>query len=367
MLIAAASARALAASARRGGYAPLVVDWFGDVDTVAAADAHVSLASGLDDGFDADALLGALDGLAASHAPDGIVCGTGFEDRPDLLAAIARRHRLVGNAPEVVARVKDPLWFAQLCRDHDVPHPETTLYAPADPAGWLTKRRGGAGGSHIRPARSGEPAGGTTYYQRRAAGTPVSALLLADGRTAIVLGFSAQWASPTPRQLFRYGGAVRPAPIAAEVAAAATAALRSVMVDLPLVGLNSADLLVDGTAFTLLEINPRPGATLDIFEPPGGSLFALHVAACRGRLPADAPALVGAAASALVHADRDIAAVPAITWPDWTADRPHAGTRIRAGAPACTVLADAADPDTARTLAIHRATSILRRLHGGGP
>jgi len=35
VLIVAASGRALAASARRGGYLPLVVDFFGDADTIA--------------------------------------------------------------------------------------------------------------------------------------------------------------------------------------------------------------------------------------------------------------------------------------------------------------------------------------------
>ena len=54
---------------------------------------------------------------------------------------------------------------------------------------------------------------------------------------------------------------------------------------MPLAGLNSVDFLVADDAVWLLEINPRPGATLDIFEPDGGSLFALHVQACGGVLP----------------------------------------------------------------------------------
>ena len=69
---------------------------------------------------------------------------------------------------------------------------------------------------------------------------------------------------------------------------------------IPLVGLNSADFLVDGDDFRLLEINPRPGATLDIFEPPKGSLFALHIAACEGELEPHAPSLAGACC----HGDR---------------------------------------------------------------
>ena len=81
---------------------------------------------------------------------------------------------------------------------------------------------------------------------------------------------------------------------------------------IPLIGLNSADFLVDGDEFRLLEINPRPGATLDIFEPAEGSLFALHIAACEGELRAAPPCIDGARAAAIVYAERDIASFPAL-------------------------------------------------------
>src|SRR5258707_14906734 len=95
ILIAAASGRALAASARRGGFAPLVADYFGDQDTLDVARAHVRLDDGLAHGMNADALMVALTTLAENEAPVGIVWGTGFEDRPHLLAEIARRWRLL--------------------------------------------------------------------------------------------------------------------------------------------------------------------------------------------------------------------------------------------------------------------------------
>ena len=71
VLIAAASGRALAASARRGGYAPLVADFFGDQDTVAAADAHVRLDEGLTCGMRCHRALDALERLAAQREPAG--------------------------------------------------------------------------------------------------------------------------------------------------------------------------------------------------------------------------------------------------------------------------------------------------------
>src|SRR5215470_3079565 len=341
VLIAAASGRALAASARRAGYAPLVVDFFGDQDTIAVADAHVRMTSGLGRGMSDSELLLAFETLAASRLPCGAVCGTGFEDRPDLLVTIGQRWGLVGNSPDTVARIKDPVEFAALCRRCGISHPEISLARPTDMTGWLAKRIGGAGGTHVRLACDEEHAAGHMYFQRRAKGTPVSALLLADGRRSMLLGFSTQWASPAPRRPFRYGGAARPAPLKPVTADAMTAAIERFSSAIPLLGLNSADFLVDGDHFHLLEVNPRPGATFDIFEPPGRSLFALHVAACHGTLPAEPPVYDTAAAGAIVYADRDIAAMPAMDWPDWAVDRPAAGSTVNAETPLCSVFASA--------------------------
>jgi predicted ATP-grasp superfamily ATP-dependent carboligase len=140
------------------------------------------------------------------------------------------------------------------------------------------------------------------------------------------------------------------------------AAVGRLVAAIPLVGLNSADFVVDGDDFHLLEINPRPGATFDIFEPRGGSLFALHVAACRGMLPAEPPIYHDAAAGAVVYADCDFAAMPALDWPDWAADRPVTGSSVKAQAPLCTVIASASSVAQAKMVVERRAATILATL-----
>jgi uncharacterized protein len=363
VLIAAASGRALAASARRAGYAPLVTDFFGDQDTIAAAQAHMRVKPYDGRGMDLDEVIAAFHALAATRNPSGAVCGTGFEDRPDVLAGIARHWTLIGNSSGTVERIKNPTLLALLCRRCGIPHPDTRLDAPNDTTGWLAKRTGGAGGSHIRNAGGLRSAADAYYYQREVSGDPISALVLADGCSATVLGFSAQWSSPAPGQPFRYGGAMQPAALARETIGALDDAVRQLTARVPLVGLNSFDFLVDGREFYLLEINPRPGATLDIFELQSSkSLFAMHVEACRGVLP-DAPPTFGrAAASAIVYADRDIPRIPLLNWPGWTADRPIARTSVSAQSPLCTVLATAASAALARELVDQRAEAILARL-----
>jgi uncharacterized protein len=236
------------------------------------------------------------------------------------------------------------------------------LSPPVEATGWLAKRRGGSGGSHIVGASAHDPTGAGFYFQRTVPGTPVSALFLADGHSALMLGFSAQWTSPTTQEPFRYGGAVRPAMLAPDIADVLVAALQRLMQAIPLVGLNSADFLVDGNEFRLLEINPRPGATLDVFEPAEGSLFALHVAACEGEL-SGTPLLDGACAAAIVYADRDIVALPATQWPDWAADRSAPGTAFKAGEPLCTVKATAATAAAAKARVDERIAMVLAMVH----
>ena len=363
VLIAAASGRALAASARRAGYAPLVTDFFGDEDTIAAAQAHVRIRPHNGRSMDPDELIAAFHALGATHDPSGAVCGTGFEDRTDVLARIAQHWTLIGNSPATVARIKDPTFLAALCRRCGIPHPDTRPDLPNDAAGWLAKRSGGAGGTHIRIVAGERTAPEAYYFQRRVSGDPVSALVLADGHSAMVLGFSAQWSSPAPEQPFRYGGAVQPAPLTRATAGALTGAVQQLTSLISLVGLNSFDFLVDGREFHLLEINPRPGATLDIFEPRGGaSMFAMHVEACRGILPDTPPTYGRAAASAIVYADRDIPRIPSLSWPGWVGDRPIAGSSISAQSPLCTVFASAATAALARKLVDRRARAILARL-----
>jgi predicted ATP-grasp superfamily ATP-dependent carboligase len=362
VLIAAISGRALAESARRGGYLPLVADFFADQDTVAVAEAHVLVDGSFVRGFDEPALMAALERLAAGHAPAGIVCGTGFEDRPQLLTRLAQRWRLCGNGAGTVVRAKDPEIFAAICRSCNVPFPEIFLQPPAG-KGFVAKRRGGSGGVHVAdhvPDASGRDG---IYYQARVPGTPVSALLLANGASAVVLGFSTQWAAPAPGQPFRYGGAVRPATLPPDVAARLTAAACRLATALSLTGLNSADFIVDGDGFWIVEINPRPGATLDIFEPGGSatgdpSLFALHLAACNGDLVDAAPRRDGGRASAICYAAHDITTPPRFEWPAWCADRPNGGLAIRAGEPLCTVHADAAAAADARALADERLAMV---------
>ena len=365
-LLVALSGRALAVAASRAGRRAVVADLFGDSDTRASAEASLVVEGDFDDGFDDAALLAAAARLAPASTPPrcGLVYSSGLESRPDLLARLAEGRRLYGNTPATVSRTKDPKDFFALLDRLGLPYPEIAAAPPADPAGWLVKRIGGSGGGHVAPAQAGARVDGDCYFQRRLAGGPIGASFLADGKRALLLGFSEQWSTPGS---YRFGGLLQPAAIDASVAAAIPAALDALTRELGLVGLNSLDLIVDGEDYAILEVNPRPGANLDIFDgaDPAG-LFGLHVGACEGRLPPRWTPPPRATAMSVLYAERPLRVPLQVIWPDWVADRPAPGARIEQGAPICTVLAVAPSRAAVREAIGARTAQVFAELLDAG-
>jgi uncharacterized protein len=361
LLIAAVSGRALVQSARRAGFTPLVADFFADADTREIAHACRKLPGSIKHGFRWRSLYAALRALA-ERAPSpvlGLVYGAGFEDRPELLTRIAECWELLGTDAATVQHLKSPEHFFSELDRLGIDHPPTASAPPSRNIPWLAKRRGGAGGSHIVPSRRARPAP-NVYYQQHIEGRAVSALFVANGGNARVLGFSEQWTAPRARSPWRYGGAASPATISAQLRRHMSAAVQAISRSFPIKGLASADFLVSDGDPLLLEINPRPGATLDIFDRGAKSLLRLHIEAAKnGPLPPRALTFSDAMASAIVYAERGGLTPPDMEWPGWAADRPKPLEWIDKDRPICTVLARAPTAAQAKRLVEARRQKIL--------
>jgi predicted ATP-grasp superfamily ATP-dependent carboligase len=368
VLIAAFSARALAASARRAGYKPLVVDCFGDEDTLSLAQASRCLPARVQVGFTARPLLAALESLAAEapSPPIGLVLGTGFECNPRLVAKLAQRFTLIGNDPETIRRSKDPAHFFKVLDDLGIPHPETQADPPATSAGWLMKRIGGSGGLHIHACPAKPRPDPRRYFQKHIAGEAISLLgLVSDSSAAFAA--SRQWTHPLPRRPYRYGGAAGSLPLDEDLEARLIEMSLAVSEALSLRGIVSFDYLVADGQPSLIEVNPRPGATLDVFDDDAGTLFKAHLAACRGGDPA---ALVAsdwhppvARAAAFLYADRGALTIGDVDWPAWAMDRPRSGSTIGAGQPLATVTAEGEALDTVQAACIARLGTLENLLY----
>lgn len=344
ILIAAFSGRALAESARRSGYEPYVADLFGDEDTIAASAGYRRLEGDLESGFtdNFDETIEELSEIARSGAPLKLVYGGGFDGASAYLSIPSAPFDLAGNRPEIIRLIKNPFVLGELCKSFRIKHPAITPEFIADGRIWLEKKIGGAGGGHIQRGVSSPPRKGV-YYQEEVAGRAISALFIADEEGgAGVVGYSEQWISSSPQQPFRYGGAAQPASLSMAHMREISRAVKLFAAYFALRGLNSADFIVDGAKVWLLEINPRPGATLELFDNETNKLFDQHVRPAGGisRWEPEHFHVDYASAAAVVYADRGDLIAPAIPDPpDWLKDRPQPGSKILRNQPLCTVLA----------------------------
>ena len=182
----------LSQSARSAGYAPLAADLFCDLDTQEAAERSVRIDGDLARGLEWPPLAAALTRSRPDREPIGIVCGSGFEDRPDLLDRMAERWPLLGNCGEAVARVKDPGSAGGALRE--LRHSASALERRAAGRGLAHASRSAApGGSHVAAETGGDrdaigrSASRASRFRRWSSPTE---------RSALVLGLSAQWADP---------------------------------------------------------------------------------------------------------------------------------------------------------------------------
>ncbi|MBP6675906.1 MAG: ATP-grasp domain-containing protein [Vitreoscilla sp.] len=371
--VAALSARALAEAAQRDGHEVLALDLFGDRDTRAAA----SLGwAGVGDGkalrMDAERLLAALRS-AARQGVQGWVYGSGFDGLPDLLAAGAAVLPLWGATPTSVAAVRDPQRFFAALQGYGIAHPAVRYRRPEWPEGWLRKDAHACGGWHVRPAQvdDTDPPAPGQYWQCEVPGQPMSVTLLANGQRAQVLGVNTQQTRSWHGRPHVFVGVAGPVALPGRTGTALQGIANCLANHFGLRGLCGVDFLLQGEDILVLELNPRPPASVSMYGQAGG-LFDAHLAACQhGHLP------LGDAAQALsgggqAHAQRYVLARRTLplnaqrlallaTWPG-VHDVPNAAVNLNAGDPVCTLGAKGAEAQALSEHLQHASQELLNAL-----
>ncbi len=362
LAVAGRSARLMAEAAAADGYRVIALDTYGDLDTLRAAERWLPIgAPGRP--LDAGRTLAALASLRDEPGLVGWVAGSDFECEPELLAAAAERLPLLGTAPADVARLRDPRTFFAALDALGLPHPAVRFEPPEAPAGWLRKLARGSGGWHIRraDAQPGADAARGAYFQREQAGQPMSALFVADGRRARLIGFNDLIVRPLGALPHVYRGALGPVALPAPVAAAIDAALDALAARFALRGLASLDFVLGADGASLLEINPRPSASMAAYA----GLLRAHVEACtEGRLPPPDTAPPGEVLGCEIVFARsafalDADAAAALAARGDCHDLPAAGSHFAAGDAVCTLSASGPSATAVRD-ALDRERRTLR-------
>lgn len=362
-LIVSGNARAIAQSCVGAGWTCDVIHPFADTDTVALAQ-HAVRSSFDERGFDQDlpARIAALNGRW-----HGVVTGSGFEQRPELLDELRKFAPLAGNDAATVRRCKTPQRIAEGLQAVGVPFAPVRIDGVAD-AGWLIKSVGGCGGTHVRPAHQGETIPPGSYAQRRIDGDAASVLFLADGVRGRVIGVSRQRPGSVAGP-FAWCEAVSDLPLDDAQGVAIARDVDAMVSEFGLRGLNGADLVMGSGFHVIVEINPRPTATMALYESRvQGGLFAAHVAACTtgmdGLVAVPDDTVRG---MRIVYAPARIVIAAGVLWPAWCTDRPAAGSVVPEAAPLCTVHATAMDAGEVTSLLRERERMMLNMVgHASG-
>ena len=352
LALAALSARALAEAAANEGLAAVALDVFGDADTQRFAGEWHGIGEAGSLHIDGDRFLELLSHLAQRGDVRGWMAGSGFDGRPDLLERGAALLPLIGTAAEDVRRVRDPRQFFAALDRHGIGFPPIRFEPPESPAGWLRKEAGGCGGWHVRRARQGDEGLPGVYWQRERRGEPHSATFIGNGVDAVLLGINRQGVRALGERPFVFSRSAGPVAVSDRGRRELAAIVRWLAGAFQVRGLASLDVLLEGDRIEVLELNPRPPASLALYPRVGEvGVLSAHLQACeQGRLPAAATGDGVLRGVEILFAERaieiDAARAEALAALPGSCDLPRAGTHIDAGDPVCSVRAEAADEVT---------------------
>jgi len=371
LLILGASVRAAAFSALRGGYEPVCADFFADQDLAAACPAHR-----VDPRNSAEQFHRVADSCSPAH---WLYTG-GFENRPELVNQISRKHSLWGIDGEALCAVRDPIKVARSLREAGIPCPESTRVADGLPrdGSWLIKPLHSGGGKCIEPLTEVGPLKlRSRYLQRRVNGPSFSALYIGTPRLARLVGITRQLIG-TPGNAFAYRGSIGPLPIRAPLAARLRALGSVLSSSFRLTGWFGVDFILDRGIPWPVEINPRYTASVEIHELfLGRSLLDAHRRACEGTFD-DSTIPVPSAESPrpvfgklIVYASRPLIVPDCLRLEErphdlfaanLLADVPRPGASIDVGQPIMTLLISAPTLAACRTRLLGLEQKWLRRL-----
>lgn len=352
-LILSQSGRMLAQSAFAADIPVVVIDQFGDLDTHRYCKAVITPGD-----FSDDSIFCAIKEAWQTYHCAGLILGSGFEDRTDLISKLEACWPVYGNRAEVIKSAKDPVHLSDLLTRFNISSPPVCS-APPENGRWLVKQKGACGGHHVSGFDHNKTYPETHYFQMYQEGKSLSVIILANGKEAQIVGYNQCWTENDAS--FRFGGAVAIRDFSQHKKVVSI--VNKISRSLKLIGLCGLDFILDkDDQINVLEINPRPVATLDLHDTKPVNLFSAHLASCRGELNDISTAGGLYCAKSIVYAKNSVV-VPDIEWPEWVADIPHTSQNIRENEPICTVYSEAENADNAIKLVHNRHQIIKQKIY----
>lgn len=333
------------------GFEVVAIDAFADADTKQFAYQVICVAQ-VNGNFDTVDFLNRLQEVQLECCI-GLIYGSGFEGNIELLTALEQQLPLIGNLPQTVAMVKNPVGFFDVLSQLNIACPEVCFSNLQDKQGWLIKRNVGSGGMYVKRAQADTLLQEGDYFQREIVAdgqcaTPVSLLFLADGRCAEAIGFNWQLLASAEVTPFRYGGVVSQYNVADETRQELCNIADKLTLHYGLRGLNSLDVMLVSDGFSeqilVLEINPRLSASVGLYQFKKTHLLKLHVESCNKKAEhklKSSQVNATSIAHGVFYAPFDMVISPEKIWPSWVVDIPGVNSKIKKDEPVCSVIASA--------------------------
>jgi|CXWL01.1.fsa_nt_gi methenyltetrahydromethanopterin cyclohydrolase len=332
ILIVASSGRMLAQAANKAGLKPLVIDLFADQDTQSYAEDWRLIPS-----LAIEHLAPAVDYFVKRYPVEDVIYGSGLEYFPESLFYLHTKLNILGNAPDTFARQLNKQDFFSVLDQQGILYPEISFIAPDQEDNWLIKPMQGQGGVGIKFYREQGADYSSVYWQKHQPGSSHSVLFLADGESLQVIGFNSQWtATVNDAERFVFSGVMNHTDLTNEQKQQITAWLNRLVPLFKLKGLNSLDFIQAGDKSYVLEVNPRPSASMQLYE---GDWLTAHMDASQGFLCDRLPIQTDYTGYQIVYAGQDMLIPAMFEWPDGCMDLPVSGARISIGQPICSMIA----------------------------
>jgi methenyltetrahydromethanopterin cyclohydrolase len=243
---------------------------------------------------------------------------------------------VLGNLPDTFIKLHDKPAFFSILDKLNIPYPEVRFDAPKCADNWLVKPMQGQGGMGIKRYYPNESIESAVYWQKYKAGSQYSVLFLADGQYLQVIGFNTQWTiSLGETGEFIFSGIINSCDLLSEQKERITGWLKKLVPVFALKGLNSLDFIQEGDKSFVLEINPRPSASMQLYD---ADLLNRHIKASQGDLT-EYRLHDGYTGYQVVYAERDVLIPEAFAWPEGCMDLPEFGAICRKGQPICSIIA----------------------------
>ena len=268
-VLAALNGRGVICSSQRFGCKLGIMDVFGDKDCLISVPLwqHIGTCFPGQIGIDSKKFLNSVS-VFKNKGFKGLVIGSGFEGKYDILRQANEILPLYANSLSVFKCIENPSMFFEKLKLLEVPFPQVNFsaYSFEDVGSdWILKDLASSGGCGIKK-KFGKKSKSSEYFQKQLAGTAVSLSFFADGQNVMPLGYSRPVTTRQSNLPFVFCGLDGPVELNDSTDQEALRISKLIMQKFKLRGFNGIDFLVSDKAVHFLDLNPRITAAFEILQ-----------------------------------------------------------------------------------------------------